>query len=161
MERPASTPLAQARAPLPATLKWQPLDLARIRDYHRVLSLAFGSIPGAFVAPVDELEQALRRAPEPPLVLMQGERVRAYLQARLHHTELGPLGELRSLGRDPALRGLGLGDHIVRRGISELVARGATRLQLNVAAENSAALALYQRHGFTVIRRIPTMRRRP
>jgi len=57
--------------------------------------------------------------------------------------------EILTLAVDPAARRRGVGARLVREGAAETAARGATRLFLEVADDNPAALALYARAGFT------------
>ena len=57
--------------------------------------------------------------------------------------------EILTLAVDPAARRQGLGTRLVREGALASAARGATRLFLEVADDNLAALALFARAGFT------------
>jgi len=57
--------------------------------------------------------------------------------------------ELISMWVDPAARGKGVGDHLVREVERWAVERGATTLRLSVMPDNRSATALYERHGFT------------
>ena len=59
-------------------------------------------------------------------------------------------GVLESLGRHPDFRGLGLGEHLVARGLNWLAELGAGDSWLEVAADNHAGLALYRSFGFRV-----------
>jgi len=61
--------------------------------------------------------------------------------------------EIITLGVDPARRRQGLGRALLAAGLSEAAARGSVRLFLEVAADNSAALALYRAAGFSEIGR--------
>lgn len=56
--------------------------------------------------------------------------------------------EILTLAVRPARRGQGLGTRLVSEGMTAAAARGATRLFLEVADDNTAALALYARAGF-------------
>lgn len=56
--------------------------------------------------------------------------------------------EILTLAVRPAGRGQGLGARLVNEGVTAAAARGATRLFLEVADDNTAALALYARAGF-------------
>jgi ribosomal-protein-alanine N-acetyltransferase len=51
----------------------------------------------------------------------------------------------------PAHQGHGVGTMLLTRLIDESVRRGCTRLDLEVRADNLAAIALYERHGFSRI----------
>lgn len=62
---------------------------------------------------------------------------------------------LYSLVVDPALRGHGLGRALVADALAVAAAGGAGRLDLEVRADNAAAIALYAALGFTRVRRLP------
>lgn len=57
--------------------------------------------------------------------------------------------EILTLAVRPSARRSGLGGRLVKRGMVEAAARGATRLFLEVAEDNAAARALYARAGFS------------
>jgi ribosomal-protein-alanine N-acetyltransferase len=63
--------------------------------------------------------------------------------------------EILTLAVRPAARRLGLGATLVARGAAEAAARGARRLFLEVADDNAAARALYDRAGFVEAGRRP------
>ena len=63
------------------------------------------------------------------------------------------LYEIYVIGVDPDYQGLGLGSQLTLAGLDHMVARGASEALLYVAAENTAATAMYERLGF-VTRRI-------
>ncbi|PID96130.1 MAG: ribosomal-protein-alanine N-acetyltransferase [Actinomycetales bacterium] len=60
----------------------------------------------------------------------------------------GPTADVMTVAVLAAYRGLGLGDLLVEWLVDTARARGAEALLLEVRADNPAALALYQRHGF-------------
>jgi mycothiol synthase len=62
--------------------------------------------------------------------------------------EAAPVGDVRLIGVAPQWRGRGLGRELLRWGVAQLRARGASRIQLSVEAENDLALGLYRRAGF-------------
>jgi ribosomal-protein-alanine N-acetyltransferase len=63
--------------------------------------------------------------------------------------------EILTLAVQPAARRRGLGARLVREGAAVAAARGATRLFLEVADDNAAALGLYARAGFAKAGRRP------
>lgn len=58
--------------------------------------------------------------------------------------------ELQRIGVAPDLRGRGLGSVLLSGALAAATQAGASRLMLEVAETNQAALRLYQRHGFGV-----------
>lgn len=61
--------------------------------------------------------------------------------------------ELLTIAVDPDKRRHGIGGKLMRRVLEAAAARGATRMFLDVAADNLAAIALYRSHGFAEIGR--------
>jgi ribosomal protein S18 acetylase RimI-like enzyme len=57
-------------------------------------------------------------------------------------------GEIESLGVLPAYRGHGIGSRLLDELIRQLAAAGVHDLVLGVLPGNTAAIRLYQRHGF-------------
>jgi ribosomal-protein-alanine N-acetyltransferase len=58
--------------------------------------------------------------------------------------------EILTLAVDPAHRRTGIASRLLRAATAALSAGETQRVFLEVAADNSAALALYERHGFEV-----------
>ncbi len=58
---------------------------------------------------------------------------------------------------DPALRGHGLGRHLLQHCATQLLARGITHLSLTVTEANLPALRLYEDLGFTTLHRFEAM----
>jgi len=69
--------------------------------------------------------------------------------------------EILTLAVRPGARRRGLGARLVRDGVAGAAARGATRLFLEVADDNAAALTLYARAGFSEAGRRPGYYARP
>lgn len=69
--------------------------------------------------------------------------------------------EILTLAVSPSARRRGLGARLVREGGTGAASRGATRLFLEVADDNAAALALYARAGFVEAGRRPGYYVRP
>lgn len=65
-----------------------------------------------------------------------------YMQLR------GPAGAVYDLVIDPSCRGRGIGRALLERVIAELATRGAPRVVLSTAEQNSAAQRLFERAGF-------------
>ena len=76
-------------------------------------------------------------------------RLAAFCWTKRHDAEHG---EIYVIGVDPDFQRLGLGTQLTLAGLAHLAGRGITEALLYVAAENSAATAMYERLGFTVHR---------
>jgi ribosomal-protein-alanine N-acetyltransferase len=63
--------------------------------------------------------------------------------------------ELLTLAVDPRSRGQGIGTELVKRFLAEALQRKAESAFLEVAADNTAAKALYARSGFVTVGRRP------
>jgi len=68
-------------------------------------------------------------------------------------------GEVYVIGVDPAWSGRGLGRALLDSGVSHLVERGVRSIQLWVDGDNLAATTLYEKSGFSVLRRDVRYRR--
>ena len=76
-------------------------------------------------------------------------RLAAFCWTKRHDASLY---EIYVIGVDPDFQGLGLGTQLTLAGLAHMVDRGASEALLYVAAENTAATAMYERLGFTVHR---------
>ena len=100
---------------------------------------------------------ALRRAepwfdPDGFRIHERDGRIAAFCWTKLHH-ELDPVvGEIYVIAVDPDFHGTGLGTELTLAGLDSIGDRGITVANLYVDADNTAAVALYDRLGFTLHR---------
>jgi ribosomal protein S18 acetylase RimI-like enzyme len=149
-----AAPEPAAPPPLDEGFRWVDLEEEHVAGYHALAAAAFAGIQGSHVAEPGALRAALLEAPIRPRLLLREGRIAGI--ARIGRT--GEAGVIQLIGRDPALRGERLGDHLVVEAMRALRALGARRLELEVNADNGAAIALYRRHGFEVEDQEPTYR---
>jgi ribosomal protein S18 acetylase RimI-like enzyme len=147
------------RAPLPAGWTWRSLGAELLDSYYEVVRASFAELPGAFVSARDSFARRALTDPLPVQLLCEpGEPASVAAWVRVQAGP-GTGGELASLGRHPRHRGLGLGDHLVSRGLAMLGELGARRSILEVAAVNARVIELYQRHGYRQQSSVPVYRR--
>jgi mycothiol synthase len=84
-----------------------------------------------------------------PTGFLLAERAGALLAFHWTKIHPGDIGEVYVLGVAPDAQGLGLGRALLIRGLRYLAERGCTSVLLYVDGDNSAALRLYERSGFT------------
>ncbi len=75
------------------------------------------------------------------------EGVIGYLLAR----DVAGTSEVMNLAVDPAFRGSGVGQALLKAGVGRLVAAGSREIYLEVRESNRNALVLYHRNGFRSI----------
>jgi ribosomal protein S18 acetylase RimI-like enzyme len=159
MECPASAVPPSPMRPLPESWRWMEIEDDQFVDYHHVVSAAFADVPGAFVPNIEEMKLALKQARWRPNVLVEGRRVRAFATIQLHERAGGLIGEVRSIGRDPGLRGAGIGEHLLQHALALLRKAGSVKkFELETTARNEVALRLYRRYGFEVVQSMPVYR---
>jgi mycothiol synthase len=80
------------------------------------------------------------------------DRLAGFCWTKLH-TDVTPfLGEIYVIAVDPDFHGLGLGEQLTLAGLHSIAERGVSIGMLYVDADNTAAVALYRKLGFTVHR---------
>jgi GNAT superfamily N-acetyltransferase len=122
--------------------EWRELRLAALRE----APYAFGSTLAEWQ---DAPEERWRQRLEVPHNLVADlDGVPAGMASGTAPDEYGTV-ELISLWVTPSWRGHGVGDALVAGILSWAKAVGSGRVELNVADGNTAAAALYRRHGFS------------
>ena len=122
-------------------------------DLHRRMAEPWFDAPGFFLAERDADHSASR------LVGFHWTKVHGGNDHTQHHDDLEqhepgrhghePIGEVYVLGVDPSEQGKGLGKALTLIGLHHLRSLGLRDVMLYVEAENQAAIALYERLGFT------------
>lgn len=159
MDRGADAPAVPVPPPLPAGWSWRKVDDTWVRGYYDTVRAAMAEVPGAFVSDFASFAARLPVFDPPPLVLVDHGAPPA-VAGFLRVTRVADdLGELSLVGRHPRCRGLGLGPHLVARGLALLAELGLPRARLEVAAGNRRALTLYERAGFAVSASMNVFRR--
>jgi ribosomal protein S18 acetylase RimI-like enzyme len=137
--------LPSPRTVLPKTYQWASYRDEFLNSYYETQKLAFAELPGAFISPLSVFEARARSAEPPAQLLVENQKVIAYLRVDLISKKIG---EIPTLGRHPNYRGQGLGEHLLARAIELLRAKGVEIQQLEVSATNKEAIDLYTRFGF-------------
>jgi ribosomal protein S18 acetylase RimI-like enzyme len=153
LRRAADAPPLPAPAALPARWRWADLEGAHAAAAHAALAEMFRGQAGFSLSPLPHFTQALASGTTRWRGLFDGETIAGLVQVVLG----SPEGELRTVGRAPAYRGLGLGARLVAEGLRLLAEGGAREIELSVEASNEGALRLYRRFGFEVLRRTPVL----
>jgi predicted GNAT family acetyltransferase len=111
-------------------------------DVPEMLELVAAAQPGPFLSRTVEFGGYVGVRHEGRLIAMAGERMRPDGHA-----------EISAVATHPAHRRQGLGESLVRTVAAGILGRGEIPF-LHVATDNSRAIALYERLGFTVRREV-------
>lgn len=111
----------------------------------------FGTAADAFSR--RQLAYLISKARGASFVAECGGRVVGYLSllARARYADV----RIYSIAVAPDARGCGAGQRLVEQAVAYARTCGARTLTLEVSVSNDAALALYRKHGFEIISRIP------
>jgi RimJ/RimL family protein N-acetyltransferase len=86
----------------------------------------------------------------PHLVAISDEKVVGWCDiTSLHRPVYAHCGEL-GIGVVAGYRGQGIGEALMKAALQKAIAKGLTRIELTVFEGNEAAMALYQKLGFTI-----------
>ncbi len=77
-------------------------------------------------------------------------RLAAFCWTKLHTDHYPVLGEIYVIAVDPDFHGQGLGKQLTLAGLDSITLRGVSTAMLYVDADNTAAVGLYDRIGFTI-----------
>jgi ribosomal protein S18 acetylase RimI-like enzyme len=148
MVRPETAGPPPEAKDLPAGWTWREPNEDLLPAYHETRAAAFEDIPGAYLPPYETF-RALALEPDSvaQLAVDAASRVQAFVRVT---PKPNGGGEISSLGRHPRCRGQGLGPALIGRGLELLWSRGARRIELDVAATNERAIALYRDFGFEI-----------
>jgi ribosomal protein S18 acetylase RimI-like enzyme len=148
MVRPeAAGPPPEAQK-LPAGWAWREPTQELLPAYYETRAAAFEDIPGAYLPPYETF-RALALEPDSiaKLAVDPADRVQAFVRVT---PKPNRGGEISSLGRHPRCRGQNVGPALMGCGLELLWSRGARRIELDVAANNERAIALYRDFGFEI-----------
>ena len=79
----------------------------------------------------------------------RGDELLGYHWTKVHREPAGDFGEVYVVGIAPTAQGGGLGRLLTLTGLHHLASRGLGEVLLYVESDNAAAVAVYQRLGFT------------
>jgi len=101
----------------------------------------------------EQLRYLLHQAHTTVLIIEQQGRVCG--AAIMAWRKKSSMGRLYSIVIDPAVQGRGLGSKLLEACEDAAIKRGCERLSLEVRADNSRAIALYERHGYGITEELP------
>jgi [ribosomal protein S18]-alanine N-acetyltransferase len=121
-------------------LKWWDLE-----QVHAVERRVFG--PTAW--PVESFWGELAHSDRYYVVSVDGETVHGYAGLWL----VPPDADVQTIAVSPHAQGRGVGQALLGHLVEHARAAGCRRMHLEVRADNAAAIDLYERNGFTAVRR--------
>lgn len=129
------------------------LRAADLRDLDAALALERACYPPQQAYSAEEYRYALGKAKAVNL-LAEDERGVAGFVGAFHHS-LWRAGHIYTINVHPSRRGTGLGKLLMAACEEELRKLGMTRCVLEVNVDNADAIRLYERCGYTRVRRLP------
>lgn len=122
-------------------------ELVSTSDTALMAALHARSFPAADAWSEKMMSESLTQ-PQTQGWLVRGEQeLQGFILTRLVLDE----GEILTLAVEPQAQRRGIGRTLLRQALASLAVAGAVRLHLEVAEDNSAALALYRQAGFAQV----------
>lgn len=144
----------RCRLPTEATnLSVRPFEPADAEAFLRVNNRAFDWHPEQGGMTLDDLAERQAESWYDPagflLLDIDGE-LAGFCWTKIHHDEHPPLGEIYAIAVDPGHHGKGLGRPLTLAGLSWLHEQGLNHGILYVESDNTPAVRVYERIGFSV-----------
>lgn len=98
---------------------------------------------------IQQFWQELAQPTRNYVVAVDGASIVGYAGAFI----LAPDSDIQTVAVDPRYRGRGIADQLIEALMTQAEIGGATSMLLEVRADNAAAIALYERHGFEPLSR--------
>jgi mycothiol synthase len=147
MRRPTSEPLAEPVVPAGLTIRaYTPGDADELI---RVNAAAFAHHPEQGSMDATELAERMAEPwfdPADLLVAVEGDRMHGFHWTKRHSATLG---EVYVVAIEPDAQGRGLGNALVNAGLRHLRSVGLDDVLLYVESDNTPAVRLYEKLGFT------------
>ncbi len=146
-----------AAAPPPAAVATRQMyvsDMAGRSDIDQLASLEERCFADPLPLKKRQLSSLLRSPTANVHVIRHDDKVVAEAVVLRRKTVRGTVGRIYSLGVDAEKRGCGLGKQILKEAVETLQKQGVQSVLLEVDVENSSAIALYQKAGFKIVRRL-------
>jgi mycothiol synthase len=150
MRRPAAEPLPELVVPSGITVRgYRPDDQSDRDEVLRVNAAAFAHHPEQGAMDAEDLAARMAEEwfdPAGLLVADTGAGLSGFHWTKQHDARLG---EVYVVAIDPAAQGQGLGRVLTLAGLHHLAGRGVSEVLLYVESDNSPAVHVYSRLGFT------------
>ena len=126
----------------------RPMRWWDIPAVHHIEEQCFSRFPGDSWS-IQQFWQELAQPTRNYVVAVDGASIVGYAGAFI----LAPDSDIQTVAVDPRYRGRGIADQLIEALMTQAEIGGATSMLLEVRADNAAAIALYERHGFEPLSR--------